>query len=258
MLRMFWNSKTALNAMNNKLDVISNNLANINTVGYKKAEVSFTDLMQESFERKGYPVSNNDNLSTGSGVKSTEITRNKSQGMLKETGVKTNFAIDGNGFFKVYLSDGSVAYTRSGDFKIDASGNMVDSNGNLLSIVDDYGNEINKQLNFTDGNYSVDIKGDLYKNFEDRSVKIGSIGVYEPKSNNSLKSIGNSLYKPVDNVEIQKSSDYSVYQGFLETSNVDLTEEMTDMIMTQRAFQLNSTALKTSDQMWEMVNNLSR
>lgn len=261
MLRMFWNSRTAMNSMQNKLEMISNNMTNVNTIGYKKVDMGFQDLLQESLDRKGYPVSRgNRNLQVGTGVRNTGIIRSDAQGILKQTGNKTDFAIDGEGFFKVYLQDNSVAYTRSGSFQVNTEGKLVDGNGNLVSITDEYGRELNGSINLTRDNFSVNEKGEVYVNIGDgKSTKIGNIGVYYAIGDEAFKSIGGNLYTPSnDNIEILKSNDFDLLQGYLELSNVRMEEEMSDLIMTQRAFQLNSTALRTADEMWGMANNLKR
>ncbi|WP_373898336.1 flagellar hook-basal body complex protein [Haloimpatiens sp. FM7315] len=261
MLRSFWNSKTAMNAFQDKLEMISNNMNNVNTVGYKKVDMGFQDLLQESLDRNGYPVSRNQgkNLQTGTGVKTTSISRNQNQGFLRETGRNTDFAIDGEGMFKIYLSDGTEAYTRSGNFNINTNGKLVDASGYRVSITDDNGNEISDTIKLNRDNFNVDEKGNICQNKGVNSVKIGNIGVYTSLGNGDFMSVGKSLYKPVNNqVKVFKSNDFSLIQNFEELSNVKLEEEMSELIMTQRAFQINSQALKTADEMWGMSNNLRR
>ncbi|MFD3157461.1 flagellar hook-basal body complex protein [Haloimpatiens sp. FM7330] len=261
MLRTFWNSKSAMNSMQTKLETISNNLANVNTTGYKKVDVNFEDLLQESLDRKGYPVSKGGvrNLQTGTGVRVTDITRDLSEGNLMPTDKKTDFAIDGDGIFKVYRQDGTAAYTRSGDFNINPNGKLVDYSGNRVSILDENGNEISDKVVISEKNFIMDEKGNIYQNEGERRVKVGTIGVYTALGDKSFKSIGNNLYVPAsDDVQVTRSNNCDVLQGFLELSNVDLGQEMSQLIMTQRAFQLNSTALRTADEMWGMANNLKR
>ncbi|WP_035289968.1 flagellar hook-basal body complex protein [Clostridium sp. KNHs214] len=261
MLRMFWNSRTAMNSMQNKLEIISNNMTNVSTVGYKKVNVGFQDLLQESLDRKGYPVSRGSrNLQVGTGVRNTGIIRSKGEGVLNQTGNKTDFAIDGQGFFKVYLQDNSVAYTRNGSFQVNTEGKLVDGSGNLVSITDENGRELNGSIRLTRDNFAVSEKGEVYVNLGDgKSTKIGNIGVYYAVGDDAFKSVGENLYVPSNgNIEILKSNDNDVLQGYLELSNVRMEEEMSDLIMTQRAFQLNSSALRTADEMWGMANNLKK
>lgn len=262
MLRMFWNAKSAMNSMQNKLEMISNNLSNVSTVGYKKVDMGFQELLQESLDRKGYPISRGrgEKLQVGTGVRDTGLIRNKTQGMLNQTGSKTNFALDGQGLFKVYLQDNTQAYTRSGDFQINIQGKLVDKNGNRVSIIDDNGKEISNKLNLNKDNFVVNEKGEIFVTSKDgKSIKLANIGVYDAIGDEAFKSLGENLYVPSsENVRIFRSNNYDIHQGYLELSNVRLEEEMSDLIITQRAFQLNSTALRTADEMWGMANNLKR
>ena len=260
MYTLLYTNRSAMNAQQNKLDTISNNIANVNTVGYKKLNVQFEDLYNNSLERLGYPTTEGaTNLSAGSGVKNTKAIRQFTQGNFNETSVSTDLAIDGTGFFKVYRQDGSEAYTRNGNFKIDASGLLVDNNGYRLSIVDNEGNELNypgSELNFTNGNLKVDKNGNILANSTDAQEPIGQIKTYNCDGGDGLISSGESLFIPKDGVTMREVTDRDIKQGYLESSNVDIGQEMTDMILTQRAFQLSSTGLKTVDEMWQMINNL--
>lgn len=270
MLRILWSSRSAMAAQQEKLDGISNNIANVNTEGYKKIDVSFKDLVYETLNRKGYPNSDNTASSNGTGVRASEWMRDTSQGNLTETGESTNLAIDGQGYFEVILSepnsDGSLktAYTRSGSFNIDSNGNLVDKSGNKLSV-SFYDNISQQDRQFTRDNFSIDEQGKVFKKDGANIKEVGRINLYNVEGQNSFKSIGNSLYvvgtQIVNGVELPVERPYivqdsSIRQGFLELSNVDLTKEMTEMIITQRAFELNSKAMKTADDMWGMANNL--
>ena len=132
-MRIFWNGKTAMNANQERLDVISNNLANVNTTGYKKLDRNFTDLMSETYNKLGYPT-NSEKAFTGTGVKTTEALRAFTQGSLTETSLRTDLAIDGTGFFRIEKADGSTAYTRNGSFIVDGYGRLTDGQGNLLAL----------------------------------------------------------------------------------------------------------------------------
>lgn len=266
MLRILQNSRGAMNAQQNKLDIISNNIANIGTNGYKKAKVGFQELLTENLKRKGYPTNDErtDKASfiSGVGVKSTAAIRDSSQGSLMPTGEVTDLALDGQGYFKVYLPNGSEAYRRNGEFVIDVNGNLVDHSGNRLSIVDDDGNDINTEnikYRFTKDNLRVNNDGTVLVQINENETKeVGKIVVKDFIGMNSLRSAGKNLYIPNEGVEAIEASDYSIQSGFVETSNVTLEEEMTEMLLTQRAFQVNSSTLKTADEMWGMINNLKR
>jgi len=250
-------------AQQEKLDVISNNIANVNTNGYKKINANFQDLVYESLDRKGYPVSSGADgkgtLQNGTGVKLSEWTRDNMQGNLTETGLSTDLAIDGTGYFEVVQPDNSKAYTRAGSFTTDANGTIVDSNGNRLSIIDEQGNDVNKvggPYKFDKNNFKVDSNGIVTIKGNNGDLTAGKVKVSNVIGDNSMISVGDNLYMLKTGAEILESKDYSLRQGYLELSNVDIATEMTDMLMTQRAFQLSSNALKTADEMWQMANNM--
>lgn len=262
MLTILWNSRAAMNAQQQKLDSISNNLANVDTEGYKKTDVGFQDLVYENLNRTGYPLSADAKYDrqNGTGVKTTGLSRNFGQGPLKETGINTDLAIDGDGFFKVKLQDGSIAYTRDGSFVPTVDGGLATSDGYKL-VIDD----LNPNFQFKPNNFSVNDSGEITTLVDGNAVKVGKITLANVDRQNStanvgdaLVSVGNNLYKPVQGVAMKDvtGTGTGISQGFIEGSNVNISQEITDMIITQRAFELNSKALKTADDMWNMVNNL--
>lgn len=259
MLRVLWNSKSAMMANTEKLDAISTNMANTNTNGYKKVDVSFKDLVSESLDRNGYPLSNNkkggNTPFTGTGVRASEWTRNNRQGDLNQTNNPTDFAIDGPGYFKVIRPNGEAAYTRVGNFQIDATGKLSDSNGNLLNIKYDKGYS-KDNVKFSKDNYNVSENGDITIKVSGISKKIGSIPLFSANGDSSFKSVGDSLYVPEQGAAVYNVKNASIRQGFTENSNVDIASEMTEMIITQRAFELNAKGLKVADDMWGIANNL--
>ncbi|WP_291636421.1 flagellar hook-basal body complex protein [Clostridium sp.] len=265
MLRLLWNSQSSMIAQQERLDIISNNLANVNTNGYKKINANFKDLVYESLDRKGYPVSADVNgktiLQNGTGVRLGEWTRDNMQGELISTDAPTDLAIDGTGYFEVVLSDSSKAYTRSGNFTTDANGTIVDQKGNRLSIIDGQGNNINKvggPFEFDKNNFNIDSKGIVTIKGSNGDSPLGKVKISNVIGDNSLIAAGDGLFITKPGSTVKDSTDYSVMQGFLELSNVDIATEMSEMLMTQRAFQLSSATLKTADEMWQMANNLSR
>lgn len=265
MLRLLWNSKSSMMAQQEKLDCISNNIANVNTNGYKKVSANFKDLVYESLDRNGYPVSADKNgkaiLQNGTGVRVGEWTRDKKQGNLMSTELPTDLAIDGAGYFEVAQPDGSMAYTRSGNFVTDASGTIVDELGNRLSIIDEQGNNINRAngpYKFNGNNFNVDAKGLVTIKDESGNSPVGKVKISNIIGDNSMIAVGNSLFMAKPGAQVVQSTDYAIRQGFLELSNIDIATEMTDMLITQRAFQLSSSALKTADEMWQMANNLRK
>jgi len=239
-------------AQQEKLDSISNNLSNINTEGYKRVDVNFKDLVYETLKRDGYPTTDNAREPlNGTGVRASNWIRDDKQGNLQETGLNTDLAIDGEGYFGVTLADGSKAYTRSGSFNIDAAGDIVDKKGNRLDI-QFYG----EKVSFKNGNFSVGKEGTVSVNENGKVTNVGKINLYNFVGQDSMASVGDSLYVPKDGTQGYNVTNSNIEQGFVEGSNVDFAKEMTDMIITQRAFELGSRGLKTADEMWGIANNL--
>ncbi|MCC9293998.1 flagellar basal body rod protein FlgG [Clostridium sp. WLY-B-L2] len=261
MLRAIWNSRSAMNAQQEKLDSISNNIANVNTVGYKKENVDFQDLVYETLHRVGYPTNAGGvNTINGTGVKTTEWIRDTSQGSMVETGLKTDMAIDGEGFFRVALPNGTSAYERAGNFSIDAAGNLVDPDGNRLEVnLTAEGSALfNSGTVFKEDNFTVNQKGQIYMKINNNSVLYGKINIYNTIGQDSMRSVGDNLYVPRNGVQMNLNNNADILQGYLEQSNVDLGQEMTDMILAQRSFELASKGLTTADEMWGLINSMKR
>ncbi|MEW8957452.1 flagellar hook-basal body complex protein [Clostridium sp.] len=259
MLRILWNSKSGMAANQDKLDAISNNLANLGTDGYKRVNVSFKSLMSETLNRQGYPIAENGNRAqdpyTGTGVRSDAWTRENIQGPLIDTKKSTDIAIEGEGYYRVTRADGSEAYTRSGAFIVDEAGRLVDSRGNLLYVEYEEGFNGNN-VNLSENNLIVDNNGNIFKNENNTVVQVGRIPVFNAVGSNGMIPVGESLYEVSPEANLYEVQDSLIHQGFLEGSNVDMAKEFTDMILTQRAFELSSKGLKTADDMWGMVNNI--
>lgn len=289
MLRILWNSEAAMRAQQDKLDIISNNIANQATEGFKRTDVQFSDLVYEALDRKGYPYTDNSQttLQNGTGVRASSYLRDETQGSLTQTDSNTDLAIDGDGYFSVKMPDGSLAYTRSGSFNIDANGNFVDKNGYYVNI-DFYKNDGNGNLIDKDGNVKpnkIDAQGDILDTdgkltgvnisnikFDNSNFKIQQDGNVSIKGSNGYVNIGkinlytgvkqgfveagNNLLIPKQGVQVVEAKSSDLLQGYLEGSNVDLSKEMSDMLITQRAFELGSKGMKTADEMWNMANNL--
>lgn len=258
-LRAIWNGRSAMNAEQQKLDSISNNIANINTVGYKREDVSFQDLVYESVKRQGYPTNDNkDTILNGTGVKAGKWIRDVGQGNLRSTDSKTDLAIDGQGCFRVTLPDGSKGYERAGSFNLNSNDELVDKSGNRLDIefTEEGQNLFNSGVTLRSDNFSVKENGDIYINYNTDSVNIGRINLYNPVGQDALRSIGQNLYVLNEGAQMNITTDANILQGFVEDSNVDIGKEFTDMIVAQRAFEMGSRALKTGDEMWGMINSM--
>lgn len=245
------NSKSGMIAQQQKLDIISNNMVNVNTHGYKKLEGSFANLFYRDLNVNGVPTSGNDAI-LGSGVKLSSVTRSRTQGNLQSTGLNTDLAIDGDGFFRITNSNGEISYIRSGALNVDIFGRLTDKDGNFIEVTYNEGiDPLNTGLTST--NMIVDRNGNLSTS---NGIEIGKINFYDAVGSNAMISQGDNKYVPINDGIIMFQVSPDVYQNHLEMSNVDTAEEMTDMILTQRAYQMASKGVTTADEMWSMLNNL--
>ncbi|MBW6408538.1 flagellar basal-body rod protein FlgG [Clostridium weizhouense] len=256
MFNIFATAKSGMSAYQEKLDYLSNDLVNASTTGYKATDVQFNDLLTESLDRKGTPLVNK-NAINGTGVKVGMDYRKNTQGNLLTTGGKTDIAIDGEGYFASTQSDGSIAYTRDGNLKIDSNGNLVDTKGNKIYIQYEAGMaEGNPKLSSND--ISIDQEGGISTKVDGNYVKVGQIPVFTAVGDKAFIAIGNNYFKPSDDAQVTLSTNYSIQQGFLEGSNVDTAEIFTDIISTQRAFQMSSKGITAADDVWGMINNMRK
>ena len=254
MFNIFATAQSGMNAYQEKLDYLSNDLVNVSTTGYKSTDIGFKDLLTESLDRKGTPLVEKTAIS-GTGVKlGTNYATNK-QGNLLTTGGKTDLAIDGNGYFALQQSDGKIVYTRDGNFKVDSSGALVDSMGTKVYIQYENGaSEGNPALDSK--NIFIDQQGGITMKVGEEMAKVGTIQVFTAIGDKGFIPIGNSHFTPSSDAQITASNDYDIIQGALEASNVDTSEVFSDMILTQRAFQLSSKAITTADDLWSMINGM--
>jgi len=248
------------------IDVISNNLSNVNTHGYKKQRADFEDLIYQTIRVAGTPATEDTvvpvGIQMGHGVKLADTQRVFSQGSLQQTDVPTDIAIAGEGFFKIQMYDGSMAYTRNGNFKVDSDGRMVNSNGYWL-IPDIIMPELflPDTINVTkDGRVSVKIpdSGDLVE------VDVGRIELYRFPNPVGLTAVGENLFK-VSQASGEAIAGTPGYEGmgslqhrFLEMSNVAVVQEMVNLIVAQRAYEFNSRTIQTSDNMLGTATTLKR
>jgi len=249
-------------AQQTSLDVTSNNIANVNTVGYKKQRAEFADLFYQTMEYAGTSTSATTSsptgINVGLGVRPTAVTKMFSQGNFKETGNNLDIAITGNGFFKVQLPDGTEGYTRNGSFKVDGNGQMVTSDGYPLVPNIVIPPDATQVSIGTDGTVSVLQAG------QTQSTQIGQITLTNFINPAGLHALGDNNYintsasgDPVEGVAGQNGLG-QIRQGFVEMSNVQLVVELTDLITGQRAYDSNSKVITTSDEMLQTTNNLKR
>jgi flagellar basal-body rod protein FlgG len=247
-------------------DVIANNLANVNTHGYKKQRADFEDLLYQTIKVAGTPATEDTvipvGIQMGHGVKLADTQRVFTQGSLQQTEVPTDMAIAGEGFFMVQMYDGSLAYTRNGNFKVDETGRMVDSNGYWIQpdiIMPE--RFLPDSINITkQGLVSVKVPvGD-----EEVEVDVGRIELYRFPNPVGLTAVGENLFK------VSQASGDAIpgtpgYEGmgvivhkFLEMSNVQVVQEMVNLIIAQRAYEFNSRVIQTSDNMLGTATTLKR
>ncbi|MGN8529919.1 flagellar basal-body rod protein FlgG, partial [Helicobacter pylori] len=249
-------------AQQTHIDTTSNNIANVNTTGFKKSRADFNDLFYQAMQYAGTNTSNTtlspDGMEVGLGVRPSAITKMFSQGSPKETENNLDIAITGKGFFQVQLPDGTTAYTRSGNFKLDEQGNLVTSEGYLLIP------QITLPEDTTQVNIGVDGTVSVTQGLQTTSNVIGQITLANFVNPAGLHSMGDNLFSItnasgdaiVGNPDSQGLG--KLRQGFLELSNVRLVEEMTDLITAQRAYEANSKSIQTADAMLQTVNSLKR
>ena len=260
MINSLWISKTGMQAQQTQLDVISNNMANVSTNGFKRASAVFEDLMYQNLRQVGAADTEQNNLPTGLqiglGVRTVATSRQFSQGSLQQSGNQLDIAINGQGFLQVALPDGTTGYTRDGSLQVNAEGKLVTSSG-------------------------LAIAGDITVPAEAQSVTVGSDGVVTAKVPGSatpqqlgnielasfinpagLEPKGQNLYtetvasgNPVTGAPGSAGMG-TLMQGYVETSNVNVVQELVTMIQTQRAYEMNSKAIQTSDQMLQRLGQL--
>ena len=260
MINSLWISKTGMEAQQMQLDVISHNLANVSTTGYKRANAVFEDLMYQNLRQVGANTTAESQLPTGLhlglGVRTVATSRAFSQGTIQQTTNQLDVAIQGNGFFQITMPDGTTQYTRDGSFQVDNQGRLVTSNG--LPVANGVTIPANAK-NITianDGTVTASIPG------QTAPQSIGTIALASFINPAGLEPQGQNLFaeSPASG-QPQTGTPGSnglgvISQGFLESSNVNVVQELITMIQTQRAYEMNSKAIQTSDQMLQRLGQL--
>jgi len=262
MLRSLWIAASGMQSQQMNIDVCANNLANVNTAGFKRSRVDFQDLMYQTIKLPGtvagagnvIPVG----MQLGQGCRPVAVQKLFVQGDYKQTGNELDLAIEGTGFFQVTLPDGETAYTRSGAFKKDSEGRLCTSDGYPLSPAITIPEDATKVSVETDGTVSVLQAG------ASSPTQVGTIELAAFVNPAGLVAQGKNLYIPSDasgtaiTGEPGASGMGTIAQGYIEMSNVSVVEEMVNMIVGQRAYEVNSKAIQTADDMLHMANNLKR
>lgn len=260
MLRSLWIAKTGMEGQQTKLDTISNNLANVGTNGYKRAGVVFEDLMYQNLRAAGSATSEQSQLPTGLqvglGSRVAASTRNFAQGALQQTGGNLDVAIKGQGFFQVQMPDGTTAYTRDGAFQVDANGALVTNAGHPVTPgITVPANALSVTVN-PDGVVQASIPGQVAPQSLGQIQLVNFINPagLEPKGGNLY---GETAASGTPSAGAPTTNGLgALQQGFVEGSNVNVVEELVNMIATQRAYELNSKAIQTSDQMLQKLGQL--
>ncbi len=262
MMRALWSASTGMKGQELNIAVVSNNLSNVTTTGFKKSRVDFQDLMYQTITEPGAPISADASypvgIQVGHGVKPVATQRMFTQGEFQQTDQALDVVIEGDGFFQIQLPNGDTAYTRDGAWKLSGDGTIVTSDGyTVLPEVQVPAEAIG--LNITsDGIIAV-------KMSEDADLEVlGQIELADFVNPAGLKSIGNNLYQQSGSsgeavVGIPNTEGFgSIAQGFTEMANVKVVEEMVNMIVAQRAYEVNSKAIQTSDSMLGTAIGLKR
>ncbi|WIT10333.1 flagellar basal-body rod protein FlgG [Paucibacter sediminis] len=260
MIRSLFIAKTGMEAQQTQLDTISHNLANVGTNGFKRSHAVFEDLIYQNLRQSGANTTDQTQLPTGLqlglGVRTVATSRNFSQGNLQQTTNNLDLAIKGSGFFQIQMPDGTTAYTRDGSFQLDSAGQIVTNNGyTLLPGITIPANAQSVTVG-QDGTVSVVVPGNT------AAQTLGQIQVANFVNPSGLEPRGQNLFAETassgtPNAGAPNANGLgALQQGFVETSNVNVVEELVQMIQTQRAYELNSKAVQTSDQMLQKLAQL--
>lgn len=259
MTQALWIAKTGLDAQQTKMSVISNNLANVNTSGFKRDRAAFEDLMYQTFRQPGGATSEQTQLPTGlqigTGVRVAATAKQFMQGTLNQTGNALDVAVNGRGFYEVLLPDGSPAYSRDGSFQINAQGELVTNEGYAVQPGIQIPEGTQSLTIAGDGTISAQLAGQV------APVQIGALTLADFVNPAGLQALGENLFAetgasgPAQTGTPGTGGLGRVIQGYLEASNVNVVEELVSMIETQRAYETNAKAISTTDQMLAYLNN---
>ena len=261
MLRALSTAATGMISQQNYLDVISNNIANVNTTGFKKTRVEFQDLLSQAQKSPGAMINQGTfqpvGIEIGLGVKTAATTRVFNQGVAISTGRNLDISIEGEGFMQVMQSDGSLAYTRDGSLKMDAMGQLCTTDGLLIQPQTSIPRDAS-EINITsDGNISVKVGSSTTQQIQ------GQIQLVKFQNPSGLLSVGHNLYveTPGSGTPIQDTPGQNgmgtINQGFLEGSNVQIVDELISLIKAERAFESNSKVINSSSNILQATNRLS-
>lgn len=253
-----WAAKTGLDAQQTQMAVVSNNLANVNTTGFKKGRAVFEDLMYQNIRQVGAATSQDtqapSGLSLGTGVRVVANEKVFTQGSFNQTGNALDVAISGRGFFQVALPDGSMGYTRDGSFQLNSQGQLVTSSGYAVQPSISIPQGAQSITIGTDGTVSATLSG------QSAPTQVGTLQLTDFVNPAGLQPRGENLYTESGSSGAAQTSTPglsglgTLQQGSVEASNVNVVEEMVNMIQTQRAYEMNTKAITTTDQMLQFLS----
>ncbi len=260
MMRSLWISKTGLDAQQTQLDVVANNLANVGTNGFKRVRPVFEDLLYQTVRQPGAASTQQTTvpagLQVGTGTRAISTVRNFGQGNLQQTGNPLDLAINGAGFIQVQMPDGTTAYSRDGSLHLDAQGQLVTANGFAIQPAITIPANAQTVTVGQDGTVSVTVAGTA------TAQTIGTLQLATFVNPAGLQALGQNLFQETASSGAPTTGAPGangaglVNQGYVETSNVNVVEELVNMIQTQRAYEINSKAVQTSDQMLQRLAQL--
>ncbi len=272
MVRSLWSAATGMIAQQTNIDTIANNLANVNTTGYKTEVANFKSLLYQTLQTRTTTANGEIKpvgAQVGLGVRNSSISPIFKQGAFQDSESDTDFAINGKGFFGVVAENGDTYYTRNGNFYLSRN----DSGGLTLCTADGYpvlntaGREITFNRNYVASNLSVSEDGEFfYPDADGNPQSLGiTIGLFQFNNPTGLNRLGGSYYgestasgEAINEARSNNVEKSEIVQGYLERSNVQVVDEMVNMIVAQRAYEMNSKAITTSDEMLQQANNLKR
>lgn len=257
MQRTLWIAASGMTTQQQLTDVIANNMANVNTTGFKRSSAHFQDMLYQTISTPGAATTEAETpvgIQYGTGAKTVAVSPDFEQGDFKETDSQLDMALEGQGFFKILLPDGTETYTRNGNFHLNSQGQVVTSQGYQVEGFPSIETNASEITIASDGTVSTTVGG--------TTTTKGRITLTRFTNPEGLKALGYSLYEETEasGTPITGNPGESGYatiaQNYLETSNVNIVQEMVDLIAAQRAYELNSKAIKTSDNMLQMIANL--
>lgn len=249
-------SRSGINGLQKNLDVTTNNIANVNTTGYKEKQTSFRELLNNPTSQEEARFANNgESLGFNRGVSVAEEGVHFTQGSLTETESPYDLAIQGEGFFGVRDTNNQLLLTRDGSFARDQAGRLVNGSGMPLDV-----DLTIPYTNWPQGTPKIDASGNISIISDNRTIAVGKVRLYLPENTNSLIASGNNYYRLAEGDNLLTANNENVgtiRQSALENANVNLAKTMTDLITTQRAYSLNTRVLQSTDELLTMVNRLT-